>query len=153
MTKEQIMARFRAGSAVALAASMALVLAACTGNDEDPGDASTGEPTDSDEPVTITWWHNGTGEPLLGLWQAVADEFEELHPNVTVDVQAFQNEEMQRTLLPNALRSNDPPEVPGPRRTRAAATRSSFSDESTRANTASAISVSGTTASISTVGA
>jgi len=111
MTKEQIMARFRAGSAVALAASMALVLAACTGNDEDPGDASTGEPTDSDEPVTITWWHNGTGEPLLGLWQAVADEFEELHPNVTVDVQAFQNEEMQRTLLPNALRSNDPPDL------------------------------------------
>lgn len=104
------MARFRAGTAVALAASVALVLAACT-NDGDGGDEPTDEPTDSDEPVTITWWHNGTGEPLLGLWQSVADEFEEAHPNVTVDVQAFQNEEMQRTLLPNALRSNDPPDL------------------------------------------
>lgn len=106
------MARFRAASAVALAAGMALVLAACGGNNDPEEPGTSGEPSEgSDEPVTITWWHNGTGEPLLGLWQAVADEFEEAHPNVTVDVQAFQNEELQRTLIPNALRSNDPPDV------------------------------------------
>jgi raffinose/stachyose/melibiose transport system substrate-binding protein len=55
--------------------------------------------------VTITWWHNGTGEPLLGFWEGVASEFEDAHPNVTVKVEAYQNEELQRTLIPNALRS------------------------------------------------
>jgi raffinose/stachyose/melibiose transport system substrate-binding protein len=64
-----------------------------------------------DEKVTLTWWHNGTGEPLLGFWQDVADEFEADHPNVTVEVSAFQNEELQRTLIPNALRSNEPPDL------------------------------------------
>ncbi len=57
------------------------------------------------EKVTITWWHNGTGEPLLGFWEGVASEFEDEHPNVTVNVEAYQNEELQRTLIPNALRS------------------------------------------------
>ena len=55
--------------------------------------------------VTITWWHNGTGEPLLGFWEGVAADFEDDHPNVTVKVEAYQNEELQRTLIPNALRS------------------------------------------------
>ena len=58
-----------------------------------------------DEKVSITWWHNGTGEPLLGFWEDVASEFEADHPNVTVTVEAYQNEELQRTLIPNALRS------------------------------------------------
>ncbi len=57
------------------------------------------------EDVSITWWHNGTGEPLLGFWEDVAAEFEADHPNVTVTVEAYQNEELQRTLIPNALRS------------------------------------------------
>ena len=106
------MARFRAGSAVALAASMALVLAACGGNNEDPEETTDpGTGGEDAEEVSITWWHNGTGEPLLGLWEDVAAEFEEANPGVTVDVQAFQNEELQRTLIPNALRSNDPPDV------------------------------------------
>jgi raffinose/stachyose/melibiose transport system substrate-binding protein len=92
---------------------MALVLAACGGNNEEGGggEATTGGDGGAGEEVTITWWHNGTGEPLLGLWEDVAAEFEEAHPGVTVDVQAFQNEELQRTLIPNALRSNDPPDV------------------------------------------
>ncbi len=58
-----------------------------------------------DGKVTITWWHNGTGEPLLSFWEGVAADFEKEHPNVTVKVEAYQNEELQRTLIPNALRS------------------------------------------------
>lgn len=106
------MARIRAASAVALGASVALLLAACGGESEspEPTEPSTDDPGEVEE-VTITWWHNGTGEPLLSFWEDVAAEFEADNPGVTVDVQAFQNEELQRTLIPNALRSNDPPDV------------------------------------------
>jgi raffinose/stachyose/melibiose transport system substrate-binding protein len=57
------------------------------------------------EKVTITWWHNATSDPLAGFWEDVAAEFEAANPNVTVEVSGFQNEELQRTLIPNALRS------------------------------------------------
>lgn len=62
-------------------------------------------PSDTGAPVTITWWHNGTGDPLKSLWQDVANEFMAAHPNVTVNVQAFQNEDLQKTQIPNALRA------------------------------------------------
>ena len=35
----------------------------------------------------------------------VAAEFEEANPGVTVEVTAYQNEELQRTLIPNQLRT------------------------------------------------
>lgn len=61
--------------------------------------------------VELTWWHNGTQDPLKGFWQEVADEFEEANPNVTVKVEGVQNEELQRTKIPNALRGNNPPDL------------------------------------------
>lgn len=83
--------------AAGAAATMTLgALAGCTSGDGG-----------GDGDVTITWWHNGTGEPLLGFWEEVAQEFEDAHPGVTVNVEAYQNEELQRTLIPNALRSGD----------------------------------------------
>ena len=94
----------RSTRAVAAIATAALLsIGALTG-------CSSGGGSEGDK-VTLTWWHNGTGEPLLGFWQDVADEFEADHPNVTVEVSAFQNEELQRTLIPNALRSNEPPDL------------------------------------------
>ena len=81
--------------AVAAAATLAVgALAGCSGS-QGGGDGK----------VTITWWHNGTADPLLSLWEGVARDFEKAHPNVTVKVEAYQNEELQRTLIPNALRS------------------------------------------------
>lgn len=68
------------------------------------------EPAD-DAPVTLTWWHNATADPLAGFWRTVADEFEADHPNVTIEVEGFQNEDLQRTLIPNALRSGDAPDL------------------------------------------
>lgn len=107
------MARMRARSALVLGVSVAL-LAACTGGTngetEEPGTEGTDAPAEGEE-VTIQWWHNATGEPLAGLWEDVAAEFEEANPGVTVEVQGFQNEELQRTLIPNALRSGDAPDI------------------------------------------
>jgi len=88
---------------LAAGAVTALTLAGITACGSTPGD-SNGD-------VTLTWWHNGTGEPLKGYWQSVADQFEEDHPGVTINVEAVQNEELQRTKIPNALRGNNPPDL------------------------------------------
>ncbi len=65
---------------------------------------SPGNTEDTSAPVTITWWHNGNADPLKALWQSVADEFHAAHPNVTVKVEAYQNEDLQKTKIPAALR-------------------------------------------------
>ncbi len=67
----------------------------------------SGGDADGDGNVTITWWHNATSDPLKGLWEDVAAEFEADNPGVTVNVEGYQNEELQRTLIPNALRSGE----------------------------------------------
>jgi raffinose/stachyose/melibiose transport system substrate-binding protein len=88
---------------VAVGAAAALTvggLAACSPG----GDSGDGE-------VTITWWHNATSDPLKGLWEDVAHEFEDAHPGVTVEVTGYQNEDLQRTLIPNALQSGDAPDL------------------------------------------
>jgi raffinose/stachyose/melibiose transport system substrate-binding protein len=85
---------------VAAAAATLIGLSGCTPS----------APAD-DAPVELTWWHNATADPLAGFWQDVADEFEADHPNVTIKVEGFQNEELQRTLIPNALRSGDAPDL------------------------------------------
>ncbi|NLF06029.1 MAG: extracellular solute-binding protein [Actinomycetales bacterium] len=90
---------------------MALLVGACAGNGgtgttdpTTPASTDTASETGAPvEPVTLTWWHNGTGEPLKSFWEGVADEFEAANEGVTVEVQAFQNEDLQRTLIPNAL--------------------------------------------------
>ena len=85
-------------AAVAAASALAAgVLASCSGG-------SSSEGGDGDD-VTLVWWHNATGEPLTGFWQDVAAEFEEDNPGVSVEVQGYQNEELQRTLIPNQLRT------------------------------------------------
>lgn len=91
------MNRTRISRAAAIVAATALAFTAltgCTPGNQDDGDG-----------VTLTWWHNGTGEPLLGFWNDVAAEFEEANPGVTVEVTGYQNEELQRTLIPNQLRT------------------------------------------------
>src|SRR5688572_10303375 len=105
------MARNRKVAAAASVAAMALLVGACAGNGgtgttdpTTPASTDTASETGAPvEPVTLTWWHNGTGEPLKSFWEGVADEFEAANEGVTVEVQAFQNEDLQRTLIPNAL--------------------------------------------------
>ncbi|MFE5672246.1 ABC transporter substrate-binding protein [Agromyces sp. NPDC056523] len=91
---------------VTLTAATGLALASLTacsagGGADDGGDGD----------VTITWWHNGTTGPLPDVWEEVATEFEEAHPGVTVEQTGYQNEELQRTLIPNALAAGDPPDL------------------------------------------
>ena len=61
-------------------------------------------------PVTMTWWHNGTAEPLLSIWQAAADGYHAAHANVTIKVTPIQNEQFT-TKVPLALQSDSPPDI------------------------------------------
>lgn len=80
----------------------------------------TSTPTDLyKNPVTLTWWHNynvPAADPVnkpggLEYWQKVADDFHALHPTVTIQITAVESNELQRTKIPAALKSNDPPDL------------------------------------------
>src|SRR3712207_3884328 len=90
--------------AVVAAAGSFAALTGCAGGGGGNGGEGGGD-------VTLTWWHNATQDPLAGYWDDVAAQFEEENPGVTVEVNGYQTEEIQRTLIPNALRSNDPPDI------------------------------------------
>ncbi|MRX44593.1 ABC transporter substrate-binding protein [Agromyces kandeliae] len=90
---------------VTFAAATGLAVASLTGCAGGGGDEG------GDGEVTLTWWHNGTTGPLPEVWEEVATEFEESHPGVTVEQTGYQNEDLQRTLIPNALAAGDPPDL------------------------------------------
>ena len=98
------MRRFRAGALALVPCVAALTVTACGSSG---GSGATKNPTG---PVTLTWWHNGTTDPLKTVWADVATEFHKAHPNVTIKVQPIQNEQFQ-TKMPLALRSDNPPDV------------------------------------------
>jgi ABC-type glycerol-3-phosphate transport system substrate-binding protein len=101
----------RSGVIAALAASSALLLAACSSGDDTPSTSSATGDGAADAPVTITWWHNASADPALTFWQTIADEFMAENPNVTVNVEGIQNEDLQRTRIPVALQSGEAPDL------------------------------------------
>jgi raffinose/stachyose/melibiose transport system substrate-binding protein len=90
---------------VAVGAAAVLAVGALTACSSGSGNNSAGSK------VTLTWWTNGTADPLKSLWASVAKEFHKAHPNVTVVVSDIQNEDLQNTKIPNALRGNNPPDL------------------------------------------
>lgn len=93
------------------ATAMALSLAACSTpaapapSPTDTAPAPTTEAPAPAEPVTLRFWHNATSDPLKGIWDKAARTFESSHPGVTIEVTGYQNEELQRTLIPQALQA------------------------------------------------
>lgn len=96
----------RLGAAVAATGLALATLAGCTAGGSD----GTDDGADGGG-VTLTWWHNATSGPLPAVWEEVASEFEDANPGVTVEQTGYQNEELQRTLIPNALAAGDPPDL------------------------------------------
>jgi raffinose/stachyose/melibiose transport system substrate-binding protein len=93
-----------------LALSVAVVmgvagLAACGGGASSSTSASSGS-----GPVTLTFWHNSTTGDGKAYWDATAADYTKAHPNVTIKIQAIQNEEMDGKLQ-TALNSGDAPDI------------------------------------------
>jgi raffinose/stachyose/melibiose transport system substrate-binding protein len=94
--------------AIAAVAAVAAPIAAC-GSSSDSGGSSTSAKQPSG-PVTLTWWHNGTADPLKSVWSQAATGYHAAHPQVSIKVQPIQNEQFT-TKVPLALQSSDPPEI------------------------------------------
>lgn len=93
-----------------LALSVAVVmgvagLAACGG-----GGGSSSSASGSSGPVTLTFWQNSTTGDGKAYWDQTAAEFEKAHPNVKIQIQGIQNEEMDGKLQ-TALNSGDAPDI------------------------------------------
>jgi raffinose/stachyose/melibiose transport system substrate-binding protein len=90
---------------IVIAALVALAATACGG-----GGSSTPPAAAPSGPVTLTWWHNATTDPLKSLWQQTANSYHSAHPNVSFQVDPIQNEQFL-TKVPLALQSSDPPSL------------------------------------------
>lgn len=94
------MAISRALSAVALSASVALLLGACGGG-RGAADGDDG---------TLTWWHNSNSDPGKAYYEQVAADFEADNPGVTVKISALAHEDML-TKLDAGFQTGDAPDV------------------------------------------
>ena len=111
---------------VVLLAVLAMIVAACSpsggegdestsstqasGTTEAPGGTEAPGTTEAMEPVTIEWWHIQNEEPMLSLWQDMADEYMAMHPNVTINVTVMENEAFKAALQTN-LQAGDVPDL------------------------------------------
>ena len=82
----------------AVLAAGALALGGCSGAPAEDGK------------VTMTFWHNSTTGDGKAYWEATVAAFEKANPNVTIEIQAIQNEEMDGKLQ-TALNSGDAPDI------------------------------------------
>ncbi|HEX6337463.1 MAG TPA: extracellular solute-binding protein [Jiangellaceae bacterium] len=106
--------------ALAVAAAVALVVTACAGQGDDDAtddtdanateDAEAGDDADSDEPVTIEWWHNSNNPPGRDVYEQAAEDFMAANPNVTIEINAQAHEDMV-TRLEAAMQAGDMPDI------------------------------------------
>jgi raffinose/stachyose/melibiose transport system substrate-binding protein len=95
------MRRIQQSRIAVVAVMVVLALAAC---------GSGGSTANPNGPATLTWWHNGTTDPLKSVWQQVADAYHAAHPNVSFQVSPIQNEQFT-TKIPLALQGDNPPDL------------------------------------------
>jgi raffinose/stachyose/melibiose transport system substrate-binding protein len=108
---------------LALLAILVLVVAACgdgtadetTTTGESGATTTTGaEATTTTgaaaEPVTIEWWHIQNTDPMMTVWQDMANEFMEANPNVTINITVMENEAFKAALQTN-LQAGEVPDL------------------------------------------
>ncbi|WP_433318465.1 ABC transporter substrate-binding protein [Micromonospora sp. CA-269861] len=98
----------RKGAVLALLMTSVLVVAGCSGGGEEAAPQSELYKN----PVTLTWWHNASQDgPGKTYWEKVAKDFSALHSTVKIEIEAIETNQLQRTRLPAALLSSDPPDI------------------------------------------
>jgi raffinose/stachyose/melibiose transport system substrate-binding protein len=105
----------RALAVAALAVATATAAAACSsgGNSSSNSTSAGGNSSSAGSTgnVTLTWWNNGTNQPLLGVYQSAIKSFEAANPGITIQNVPIQNETLQKTKIPLALQGNNPPNI------------------------------------------
>jgi raffinose/stachyose/melibiose transport system substrate-binding protein len=93
--------RLPLASAAVLAVG-ALALTGCTAGDTGSGSGGDGS--------SMTLWHNSTTGPGVEFWEATVADFEKENPDVTIEIQSIQNEDLDGKLQ-TALNSGDAPDI------------------------------------------
>ena len=96
------MRKTRVAGIAALGLGVALAASACAGGSSN-GSSSGG-------PVTLSFWTNATPGPGLTYFQKAVKTYHTLHPDVTIQIQDIQNENMDGKLQ-TALNSNSAPDI------------------------------------------
>ena len=90
--------------AVSAALAMGAGLTACGGGTPSATSGSSGGAT------TMTFWHNATTGDGKAFWAKTVADFQKAHPNVKINIQAIQNEELDGKLQ-TALNSGSAPDI------------------------------------------
>jgi raffinose/stachyose/melibiose transport system substrate-binding protein len=91
---------------VVIGLGLALAASGCAGAAGSGGAAGS-----SQHSVTLTLWENATnGSAGVAYFQSAAQEFHALHPNVTIELQTIQNEDLDGKLQ-TALNANAAPDI------------------------------------------
>ena len=102
-----MMRKTRGATAVAIGLGLTLAATGCAGSSSGSG----GGGGSASGKVTVTFWENATNGPDgLNYFHAAAKAFEALHPNVTIQYQTIQNEDLDGKLQ-TALNANSAPDI------------------------------------------
>jgi raffinose/stachyose/melibiose transport system substrate-binding protein len=88
----------------ALAVVTGVTLAACGSS------GSATPPSSGGAKVTLSWWHNGSTNPLKTVWYQVADAYHASHSSVSFNISPIQSNDFA-TKIPLALDSGNPPDI------------------------------------------
>ena len=91
---------------IALSVGVALIAAGCSSA---PGTAPTSG--GSAAPVTMTFWHNSTTGDGKKYWEDTVAAFQKANSNVTINIQAIQNEDMDGKLQTALNSGGDEPTI------------------------------------------
>ena len=92
-------------------AGLSLLATACSGGTSTTTTSTTGtDTTTSAAPVTMTLWHNATGDKGPAYWEAAVAAFQAQYPNVTINITIVQNEDFDGKLQ-TAMAANTTPDI------------------------------------------
>jgi raffinose/stachyose/melibiose transport system substrate-binding protein len=101
----------RKSLAVAAAVALSTVsLAACGGGGNNDNSGGGGGENSGGGPVTMAFWHNATTGAGKAYWEKTVTDFQTAHPNVKINIQAIQNEDLDGKLQ-TALNSGNAPDI------------------------------------------
>ena len=90
---------------------LSLLATACTGGTPTATTSSTDAATSTTAaPVTMTLWHNGTGDKGPAYWEQVVKDFNAVNPNVTINITIVQNEDFDGKLQ-TAMAADQTPDI------------------------------------------
>jgi len=98
--------KFRNVALLGITAALALGVTGCATNN--PGSGTSGGDNTSPASVTLTLWHNGTGDKGPAYWEKVVSDFETANPGVTINITIVQNEDYDGKLQTAMLANNTP---------------------------------------------